>query len=78
MHWCQTMHIVVLAVLLPLIPWVSNADVVVLKNGDRITGRIVKMEDRLLEIESKIVSDAEPSLRGPEHPPVRAYMVTPP
>lgn len=56
-HRCQTMRIVVFAVLLPLVPWVVNADVVVLKNGDRVTGRIIKMEERLLEIDSKIASE---------------------
>jgi putative salt-induced outer membrane protein len=52
-----TLLIIVMAVLVPLIPCAVNAAVVVLKNGDRITGRIVKMEDRKLEIDSDDSSD---------------------
>ncbi len=36
---------------LTAIPFPVQAAVVVLKNGDRITGRIVKMEDKRLEID---------------------------
>jgi putative salt-induced outer membrane protein YdiY len=38
-------------VLLLLSPIAAEADVVVLKNGDRITGRIIKMESKRLEID---------------------------
>jgi putative salt-induced outer membrane protein YdiY len=34
-----------------LSPYAAGADVVVLKNGDRITGRIIKMESKRLEID---------------------------
>lgn len=37
--------------LLILSPCVAEADVVVLKNGDRITGQIIKMENKRLEID---------------------------
>ncbi len=43
--------------LLLAIPFSLQAAIVVLKNGDRITGRIVKMEERKLEIDSDISSD---------------------
>lgn len=34
-----------------LSPYVAEADVVVLKNGDRVTGRIIKMESKRLDID---------------------------
>jgi putative salt-induced outer membrane protein YdiY len=34
-----------------LSPYAAEADVVVLKNGDRITGRIIKMQEKRLEID---------------------------
>jgi putative salt-induced outer membrane protein YdiY len=42
---------VAMAVLLALMPCAANAGVVVLKNGDRITGRILKMQNKTLEID---------------------------
>ena len=57
MYVRATIRFVVMAVLLALISSAANAAVVVLKNGDRITGRIVKMEDRKLEIDSDVSSD---------------------
>jgi len=55
-HVRTTLRIVVMAVLLALIPCAANADVVVLKNGDRITGLIVKMQDKKLEIDPEYSS----------------------
>ena len=46
-----------LAILLPTSPPSLHAAVVVLKNGDQVTGRIVKMEDNKLEIDSENSSD---------------------
>lgn len=46
-----TLCIVFLAVLLTLIPCAADAHLVELKNGDRITGLIVKMQDKKLEID---------------------------
>ena len=57
MHVRATIRIVVMAVLLALISSAVNAAVVVLKNGNRITGLIVKMEDRKLKIDSDVSSD---------------------
>src|SRR5574342_721557 len=37
--------------LLIVSPYIAEADVVVLKNGDRVTGRIIKMENKRLEID---------------------------
>jgi len=47
----------VLITFLTAIPFPVQAAVVVLKNGDRITGRIVKMEERKLEVDSDMSSD---------------------
>ena len=41
----------VLFSMLLLMPYAAQADVVVLKNGDQITGRIIKMENTRLEID---------------------------
>ena len=49
--------VVVMAVLLALTSWAANAAVVVLKNGDQVTGQIVKMQDNKLEIDSEDSSD---------------------
>lgn len=46
-----------LALFLAIMPHATDAAVVVLKNGDQITGRIIKMENSTLEIESEISSD---------------------
>jgi putative salt-induced outer membrane protein YdiY len=43
--------IAALTMLLLLSPYAAEADVVVLKNGDRVTGRIIKMQDKRLEID---------------------------
>ena len=43
--------IAALTMLLIVIPYAAEADVVVLKNGDRVTGRIIKMENKRLEID---------------------------
>jgi len=47
----------VLITFLTASPFPVQAAVVVLKNGDRITGRIVKMEERKLEVDSDMSSD---------------------
>lgn len=47
----------ILLMTLLLLPGAADAAVVTLKNGDQITGRIVKMEDNTLEIDSIISSD---------------------
>lgn len=52
-----TVRIIVMAVLLLLLPCAADAAVVELKNGDRISGRIVKMQDRTLEIDIDYSSD---------------------
>ena len=49
--------VVVMAVLLALTSGAANAAVVVLKNGDQVTGQIVKMQDNTLEIDSEDSSD---------------------
>lgn len=49
--------LVTLALAILLSPSVVDAAVVVLKNGDRITGLVVKMEDRKLEIDPDYSSD---------------------
>lgn len=54
---CAIMGVVVMFLLFSLPPCAANAAVVVLKNGDKVTGRIVKMEDRKLEIDSENSSD---------------------
>ena len=41
-----------LITLLTAIPFPVQAAVVVLKNGDRITGRVIKMQDKRLEIDT--------------------------
>ena len=51
-----SIRIVIVAVLLALMPCAVNAGVVVLKNGDRITGLIVKMQDKQLEIDPEFSS----------------------
>jgi putative salt-induced outer membrane protein YdiY len=43
--------IVTFALVLLMSPSAAEADVVVLKNGDRVTGRIIKMQDKRLEID---------------------------
>jgi putative salt-induced outer membrane protein YdiY len=55
-HVRTTLRIVVMAMLLALIPCAADAAVVVLKNGDRITGLIVKMQDKKLEIDPEYSS----------------------
>ena len=56
MSLCTTIRIVFVAVLLALMPCAVNAAVVVLKNGDRITGLAVKMQDKKLEIDPEYSS----------------------
>src|SRR5689334_9884926 len=54
------MHLVMLvgAVLLCLLTFgAANAAVVILTNGDKLTGKIVKMQDRKLEIDLDKTSD---------------------
>ena len=46
-----TICIVFVVALLALIPFSADAHLVVLKNGDRITGLVVKMQDKKLEID---------------------------
>lgn len=51
-HFLKTLlPLCLLIALLMAIPFTVQAAVVVLKNGDRITGRIVKMQDKRLEID---------------------------
>ena len=52
----MTICTVIMAVILALMPCVANAGVVVLKNGDRISGLIVKMQDKKLEIDPEYSS----------------------
>jgi len=52
-HFLKTfLPVCLLITFLTAIPFSVQAAVVLLKNGDRITGRIVKMEDKRLEIDS--------------------------
>lgn len=46
-----TLRIVATLLLLTLMPYAAGATVVVLKNGDRISGMAVKMQDKKLEID---------------------------
>src|SRR5262245_66403204 len=46
-----TICIVFVVAILALIPLSADAHLVVLKNGDRITGLVVKMQDKKLEID---------------------------
>jgi putative salt-induced outer membrane protein YdiY len=46
-----TIRIVFVGIILALIPYAADAAVVVLKNGDRITGMVVKMQDKKLEVD---------------------------
>jgi len=46
-----------LAGVLLLLPWSVEAAVIVLKNGDRITGLVVKMQDKELEIDPDYASE---------------------
>jgi putative salt-induced outer membrane protein YdiY len=48
--------IVVTLLLLALIPYEADAHLVVLKNGDRISGLVVKMQDKKLEIDPEYSS----------------------
>ena len=57
MSFRTTIRIVFVAVLLALMPGVAGAAVVVLKNGDRITGLVVKMQDKKLEIDPEYSSN---------------------
>ena len=57
MHWRAAIRIVIVAVLLALMPCAADAAVVVLKNGDRITGLVVKMQDKKLEIDPEYSSN---------------------
>lgn len=43
--------------LMALLPCASDAALIVLKNGDRITGQVVKMEDKNLEVDPDYSSD---------------------
>jgi putative salt-induced outer membrane protein YdiY len=47
-----TVRILAMMLLLLLSPCATEAAVVVLKNGDRITGRVIKMQDKRLEIDT--------------------------
>ena len=52
-HFLKTFLVVCLLItLLTAIPFPVQAAVVVLKNGDRITGRVIKMQDKRLEIDT--------------------------
>src|SRR5207344_710225 len=52
LHFLKTfLPACLLITFLMTIPFAAQAAVVVLKNGDRITGRIVKMENKRLEID---------------------------
>lgn len=44
-------------VFLPLCAWVAQADQVTLKNGDRLTGSIVKSDAKTLELKSEFAGD---------------------
>lgn len=50
------LRIVVTLLLLMLMPYAADAHLVVLKNGDRISGLIVKMQDKKLEVDPEYSS----------------------
>ena len=48
---------VLLAVVLSLLAFAARADQVTLKNGDRLTGTIVKSDDKTLVIKTDLAGD---------------------
>ncbi len=56
-HVSVTIGFTGMLMLIALLPCASDAAIIVMKNGDRITGQVVKMEDKKLEVDPDYSSD---------------------